>query len=220
MHSSEGAYECIFCYKEHLVPEDGFPINKLVQYQLEIQLNTHIDEISNFEECKKIIQELKDSCSEVEVIQKDPDSYISDYFNEMKIEVYLRKDNLISEIDKCSYDTIAEIETAHQKCLAVKSSKQVDKDLEEYKKDLHDIIQKCDSFTFKINSKIPYSEMLCISEELKRDLSTLLENYKSNLLEKENNQLSWYLRAFGSSVKKITDIMRYEQALLLRYSIL
>jgi len=194
-----------------LVSEEGFPINKLVQYQLEIQLNTlNIDDVSDFEECKKMIKELRDSLGEVIVIQKDPDSYIAEYFCEMKRVVCLRKDIIISEIEKASNDTIAEIETAHQECLASKSSKQVNKGLEEYKKDLYDIIQKFDSF--KIDSK-NYSTILESSNELMSNFRIILEDYKSNLVEKETYRLSSYLQVFGSSVKKITDVVRYEQAL-------
>ena len=48
-----------------------------MQKQLEIQLNTlKFDDVSDFEECKEMLQELKANFREVEVIQGDPASFV------------------------------------------------------------------------------------------------------------------------------------------------
>ena len=78
--------------------------------------------MSHFDDCRTLIQELKASLSDVEVIQKDPETFISVQFYELNRLVDLRRETLFQEIQQRSSQMIAEIAVAHKECLDCKDS--------------------------------------------------------------------------------------------------
>ena len=72
--------KCSFCFEIHPMPKSGFPPNKPAHKLLASQLDMWDIVISIFGDCKNKILELKAGLRDVEMIQKDPDNFISDHF--------------------------------------------------------------------------------------------------------------------------------------------
>ena len=76
--NSENVIECILCQRKHIVPVDGFLVNKIIQNGLNIELNQlKLNPI--FESCKKTLEEAKRSASDMKNLQRDSDDHIKRY---------------------------------------------------------------------------------------------------------------------------------------------
>ena len=81
---------------------------------LEIQLNMLNIDINYFDDCKRLIRDLKASICGVESIQNDPASFISEHFIELNRLVDLRRENLMLEIQNYFDQLIEEIVNAQR----------------------------------------------------------------------------------------------------------
>ena len=81
--------------KHFSVPEEGFVVNIRIQDAMDIELNAFkINSV--YEDCKKVLNESTNNISTLEALQKDPESYIYDYFGEIIRQVDLRREELKS----------------------------------------------------------------------------------------------------------------------------
>jgi hypothetical protein len=63
-----------------------------------------------FEECNKVLNETTNNISTLEALQKDPGSYIYDYFGEIIRQVDLRREELKSKANRYSDEMIQSTE--------------------------------------------------------------------------------------------------------------
>ena len=89
----EGSFQCDLCNSEHTVPKNGFKIARRLQDALNFQLNTFVElELKPvYEECRNAIGEAQKDVDELESIDKDPENYIYEYFEDIKRKVDLRR---------------------------------------------------------------------------------------------------------------------------------
>jgi hypothetical protein len=93
-------FPCKLCDDEHYIPKKGFAINKTIQNALDIKLNTlKLNPV--YEECKSEINDAKISIQKIEILEKDPDNYIFEYFEEFKRQVDIRREELKLKLDEC-----------------------------------------------------------------------------------------------------------------------
>ncbi len=111
IHSEEIAEEqCKFCQEIHIIPKNGFPVNDFAKKQLENQHESvNLIKFSKFNDSKKLIEELNTGLRDLELIQKDPQNYISNYFRELARQVDLRREVFINEIQEYSNELINNI---------------------------------------------------------------------------------------------------------------
>ena len=67
-------FQCFLCDEEHQQPKKGFPSNRNLQTQLDLQVNK-IDLSKNhpkYDECKKIFREIEENTKETDLILRDP----------------------------------------------------------------------------------------------------------------------------------------------------
>jgi len=85
--------DCELCKEKHCIPESGFAINKRIQNALDIKLNSlKLNPV--YDECKQEINDAKKNIQNIENLDKDPENYIFDYFEELKRQVdYLNFSN-------------------------------------------------------------------------------------------------------------------------------
>ena len=93
---------CMFCSDNHKTPKNGFPANKIVQNQLELNFNKINQNFSQFNDYKKIIEDLNKKLKETESIRQDPEYYIDEYFGELTRQVDLRRETQIEDIHQYS----------------------------------------------------------------------------------------------------------------------
>ena len=73
------SYDCQLCNQEHVIPENGFPLN---EYAIGcFQINPHLDEKSK--EASELIGKLGSSLNELAVLYNDPDNYVFNHISEI-----------------------------------------------------------------------------------------------------------------------------------------
>jgi hypothetical protein len=109
-------FECELCKEKHCIPEKGFAINRRIQNGLDIDLNS-LKLNTVYDKCKKAVTDANNKIQKIEILEKDPENYIFEYFEELKRQVDLRREELKLKLDNCSDDIIKSIESAKENCL-------------------------------------------------------------------------------------------------------
>ncbi len=103
----KNTFICGICQEEH-IPKNGFKINDRLQELLELRLN-EIKPSAMFEECKKELENAKENEVKIELLKKNAEKYIYDYFEDIKKQVVIRRDDLKSKIDNYSNEIIKSV---------------------------------------------------------------------------------------------------------------
>lgn len=109
-------YECKICNKKHRIPEEGFVVNKHIQSALDIRdSSSYLSPL--YEECNKEIEEARNNVENIELLQRNSESYIYEYFEEIKRQIDLRREDLKAKIDTCSDKIIRDVDNAKMNCI-------------------------------------------------------------------------------------------------------
>ena len=153
--NSENTIDCVFCYGNHFVPENGFSVSKKIQNVLDIELNK-LKQSQIFIECKKKIDETTDYAAKTESLAEDPASYIKDIFDLLNKHVNWRRDDLKKKIDKYADETIRLNEYNKFNCIKIYEKnfeiRDLKKSISESRKALDDL--KMQLNTFELYDKI------------------------------------------------------------------
>jgi len=144
----KNTFICGICQEEHFIPKNDFKINDRLQELLELRLN-EIKPSAMFEECKKELENAKENEVKIELLKKNAEKYIYDYFEDIKRQVVIRRDDLKIKIDNYSDEIIKSLEL-NQKNYR-KLSKEVNKiteNIEKSKKDLNELSAQFDTLEF------------------------------------------------------------------------
>jgi small-conductance mechanosensitive channel len=161
------------------VPKDGFKIARRLQDALSIQLNT-LELTPVYDECKKVIMEAQKDVADIESIDKDPENYIYEYFEDIKRQVDLRREVLKERIDTYSDETLVSINIAQMNCQKIiKEVNKPSKDFDDSKIKLNELIRQFD--TFKISEQ-KFQEIKENVSELKSKFNVMLAELKSSLI--------------------------------------
>jgi hypothetical protein len=181
VEGSEKLFKCGICQVEHVVPKEGIVINRFIQNALDIKFNTlKLNPV--YEECKKVIVEAQSNLAQIEVLDKDPEFFIYNYFEEIKRKVDLRREEFKLKIDISSDDIIQSIEKTKASC--VELSKTVDKltgEIENSKQELNKLVERFD--TFDIDDKIDIMNSVII---FNKRLARMAGIHKASLIGNED----------------------------------
>ena len=134
-------FECELCEEKHYIPRKGFAINRRIQNGLSIEFNTlKLNPV--FEKCRKEIYDAKNNIEKIENLEKDPEYFIFEYFEELKRQVDLRREILKLKLDECSDEIIQSIECTKKNCINLKLSSEIEKS----KEDLNKLTDRFDTF--------------------------------------------------------------------------
>ena len=205
----KNTFICESCLDEHVVPEYGYVLNKKIKSASDIKLNSFNVEIGVFDECKKTLEEAKATLAELETISNDPDSYLYEYFEEIKRQVDLRRDYLKLKIDNISYEIIESIETTHFHLK--KLSKEVDRlteDIANAKIELAGITEQFDAFEIDFSK---FENLESVADLLKDKYSKMLTECREALLghrnysfEFKNEPVEIFFGQFGEMIVNIS----------------
>ena len=175
----EESFQCDLCQSKHTVPKEGFISSRRLQDALSIQLNT-LELTPVYDECKKVIGEAQKDVAQIESIDKDPENYIYEYFEDIKRKVDLRREYLKERIDKYSDETIESINIAQSNCQKLaKDVSKLSKDFDDSKMKLDEQIKQFD--TFKISEQ-KFQEIKENVTDLKNKFNEMLTEFKSSLI--------------------------------------
>jgi len=178
---SEKSFKCGICQVDHAVPKEGIVINRHIQNALDIEFSTlKLNPV--YEECKKAIIEAQSNLAQVEVLDKDPESFIYEYFEDLKRKVDSRREDLKLRIDNSSDDIIQSIEKTKANC--VELSKTVDgltAEIEKSKIELNKLIERFDTFDIDDKREIMNSTII-----FNKRLTRIADQHKASLIGKKD----------------------------------
>jgi hypothetical protein len=151
----------------------------------------------SYAECKKLIDEAKETAAKLDMISKDPEFYIYEQFQEIKNKVDLRREELKAQIDQYSDELIRSIESTRIYCISLLN--QINNhanELESYKNQLYQLVT---SFDVCNNEEIKWEYFKNDADFLRSKFIELLSVYKKSL--SANKEYS-----FVYDVKPISDI--------------
>lgn len=142
--------ECIFCEEEHVIPVGGFPLDKRTHKMLELKVNK-LDFGQNYKRVSRLIEKLTDKVSELTLLHRDPDFFITSYFYELRRRVDVRREKLKAKIDAASDKVLEQINGYEKECQrwAKENESDMEKELETSMVGLGKIRKEFDSFEMR-----------------------------------------------------------------------
>ena len=169
-------FECIMCKNIHQIPEDGFPLNSPLIYQLNKRVEN--DKMKDVHKFKTIIADIGKKLEEAEFELSNGEYVIKEHCIELRRQVQLAKEEKIQLINDTSDDLIKRIDIYESDRLT--SYLKVNKD------QFTNILSKIKSEISRCNENM--LELVIGSKILNRELN-LVRNLQARLAtEKENIQ--------------------------------
>jgi len=168
---------CKLCDDEHCIPKKGFAINKSIQSALDIKLNTlKLNPV--YEECKSEINDAKNNIQKIENL--DPENYSFEYFEELKRQVDLRREQLKLALDNNSDEIIQSIERTKENFIKLsKECKSLSTEIEKSKEELNKLIDRFDTFDIDEKNFEEIRQRLIV---LNRGMPRKLGEYKDSMI--------------------------------------
>jgi len=109
LSNNENAIECVLCYENHILPE-----NALKRLKLEI-IDLNFNQVVS--ECKQRIEEARQKAESIESLAMDPELFINERFDLVKMHINWRRQDLKNEIDKYTDELIESVEQNRLCCI-------------------------------------------------------------------------------------------------------
>ncbi len=135
-----------------------------------------------YEACYSAISEMEELNRKIETIHTDPDNYIYEYFEEIKRQVDLRRENLKAEIDQYSEILIKQINETQKSCCQLNNI--VHEKITDIQVAKNEFIRLKESFDILQDSKLDYYNLFYSdTQDLKAKLDDLMDELKSSLIQ-------------------------------------
>lgn len=120
---------CFHCFQEYTVQKDDLTSEICLEEMLQLKVNKNSGLKNN--NVGKAIENINSNLNELELLQSDPNFFISNYFYELRNQVDLRRENLKLEIDQFSDQVIKDLDFYEQECKKIaKFQLDIQKELE------------------------------------------------------------------------------------------
>ena len=180
LSNEKKVFVCEICQEEHYIPKNGFIVNSRLKNFLSIELNA-FEPSPIFNECKTEIEEAKIKLLKIEQLEKDPEIYTYEYFEDIKRKVGLRREDLKFKIDTYSDEIIKSIDNTRVNL--VKLSKKVNfmnTNLEKSERELNMLMEQFDTLKF---SDKKFEEIRSKATVLNKEFCNIITEYQDSLVE-------------------------------------
>jgi SMC interacting uncharacterized protein involved in chromosome segregation len=109
MHVIDHSYYCEQCGNEHIVPQNGFPLNSAISLLIDF---TMVD----FKRAMQAYESYKATINELESVKNEPKAEIEKKIGELKAQVRSYRDDLIDEIKLKSELVISDLDKFENEC--------------------------------------------------------------------------------------------------------
>lgn len=170
---------CPFCNRLHPIPDGGYRLNEQLKAMLDIELFS-IKFSNKFYACKDSIKETGQSYKNIEQIRKDPANYIYDYFEEIKRQVDMRREDLKLQIDTYSIGMIKTLNEAQEQYkIVAHEANHLTANIELADMEFKNLVHKFDSFEIDDQK---YDVIMKNLDSLRSNLDSMFKQYKSSLV--------------------------------------
>ena len=171
---------CLVCQEEHIIPKKGFIVNNRLQKLLTLELNA-LKVSPVFDECMKEIEDAKENVVKIGLLEKNAENYIYDYFEDVKRQVDIRREDLKFKIDKYSDEIIKSVEMNQMNY--IKISKEINvirTNIEKSKEDLNKSMIQFDTLEF--NDK-KFEDIKASVKVVNQEFQKILAGYQDSLID-------------------------------------
>jgi len=170
---------CEICQEDHLIPKKGFIVNNRLQKLLTLELNA-LKVSPVFDECMKEIEDAKENMVKIEFLEKNPENYIYDYFEDVKRQVDIRREDLKFKIDKYSDEIIKSVEMNQMNYIKISKDVSINVSIIESKDDLNQSMIQFDTLEF--NDK-KFEDIKASVKVVNQELHKILAEYQDSLID-------------------------------------
>ena len=171
---------CGICQEDHLIPKKGFMANKRLQKLLSLELNA-LKLSPVFDECMKEIEDAKENVDKIELLEKNAENYIYDYFEDVKRQVDIRREDLKFKIDTYSDEIIKSVELDQMNFIKLsKEANQLTTNIEKSRKDLNELISRFDTLEFNDEKFKDIKESVVV---VNQEFHKILAEYQDSLID-------------------------------------
>ena len=178
--NEKSTFICEICQEDHLIPKKGFVVNKRLQKQLRLELNA-LKVSPVFDQCMKEIDDAKENVDKIDFLEKNAENYIYDYFEDVKRQVDIRREDLKFKIDKYSDEIIKSVEMNQMNY--IKISKEINvirTNIEKSKEDLNKSMIQFDTLEF--NDK-KFEDIKASVKVVNQEFQKILAGYQDSLID-------------------------------------
>jgi hypothetical protein len=170
---------CEICQEDHLIPKKGFMVNNRLQKLLRLELNA-LKVSPVFNECMKEIEDAKENVVKIGLLEKNAENYIYNYFEDVKRQVDIRREDLKFKIDKYSDQIIKSVELDQMNLIKLsKEANQLTTNIEKSRKDLYELIAQFDILEF--NDK-KFEDIKASVAVVNQEFHKILAGYQDSLI--------------------------------------
>ena len=175
----KNTFICGICLEEHQIPKNGFIVNNRLQKLTKFKLNT-LKLSPVFHECTKEIEDAKDNMFKVELLEQNAENYIYEYFEDIKRQVDIRREDLKLKIDEYSDEMIKSVELNQMNLIKLtKEVNQMTTVIEKSKNELKKLITQFD--TLEINDK-KFEDIKASVAVVNQEFHKILAEYHDSLI--------------------------------------
>ena len=133
-----------------------------------------------YNECTKEIEKAKETVLKVEELKKNEEMYIYNFFEDIKRQVDIRREDLKFKIDNYSDEIIKSVELNQTNCIKLsKEVNQITENIEKSRKDLSELISRFDSLKFNDKN---FENIKANVEVVNQEFQKMLNEYKNFLV--------------------------------------
>jgi len=177
--NEKSTFICEICQEDHHIPKKGFIINKRLQKQLRLELNA-LKVSPVFDQCMKEIDDAKENVDKIGLLEKNAENYIYDYFEGVKRQVDIRREDLKFKIDKYSDEMIKSVELDQMNLIKLsKEANQLTTNIEKSRKDLNELVTQFDILEF--NDK-KFEDIKASVTVINKEFHKILAEYQDSLI--------------------------------------
>jgi hypothetical protein len=194
---------CGICQEEHLIPKKGFMVNNRLQKLLRLELNA-LKVSPVFDECIKEIEEAKENVVKIGLLEKNAENYIYDYFEDIKRQVDIRREDLKFKIDKYSDEIIKSVEMNQMN--HIKLSKEINEirtNIELSKEELNKSMLQFDNLEF--NDK-KFEDIKSSVAVVNQKFNKILGEYQDSLIDNKKYSFEFKELPIEDVFGRVTDV--------------
>jgi hypothetical protein len=199
----KNAFICEICQEEHFIPKNGFVVPDKLQNLLDIELNK-LAPSPMFEECRKEIENAKENVVEIGLLEKNAENYIYDYFEDIKRQVDIRREDLKFRIDTYSDQIIKSVEMDQMNLIKLsKEANQLTTNIEKSRKDLNELIAQFDNL--ELNDK-KFEDIKASVAVVNQEFHKILAEYQDSLIGNKKYTFEFKELPIEDIFGRVTDV--------------
>jgi hypothetical protein len=159
-----------------------------------------------YTECKQKIEKASEQVVKIELLAKDPDLFINERLNLLKMNINRRRQDLKKEIDKYTDELIESVEQNRLCCIQLSNENyQMEKRIDNSRLELEKLRKQLDQFKINSVEDIRFMEITKNAVDLENKLSQMLAEFKNSLLLNKDYLFVFFDRHLEDVLGKLID---------------